>query len=133
MKSKHFELRERATRILGLGRIFNIDEIQQAYHRQIKLVHPDKGRQIVDGIDSLDVAKLVIQSYGFLMGKNLSTTMLEDDVLVYSLIGNITSIKETVDYGEWDLNKFYNQFENSIWANSPSLKHELKYKFGGVC
>ena len=129
MKSRTFELRERATRILGLKRIYSKSELKKAYYRQMQLVHPDKDRKIISGIDSWELAKLVIQAHDFLIGKKSSTTMLKNDYMVTALIGEITPFEETVDCN-CSLSRFYDDFSNSIWPYSANDK--LKYKFGGI-
>lgn len=132
MKSRTFELRERATRILGLNRIYTKFELKKAYYRQIRLVHPDHGRKNISGIDSWELARLVIQAHNFLIGKKSITTMLENDYLVTMLIGEITPLKETIDNCICNLSRFYDDYSNSIWPYSLTEDRKLKYRFGGV-
>lgn len=130
MVSKEFELRERATQILGLNRIYSSKEARESYVRQIKMIHPDIVIGFIDNIPNDDLTKLVIQAYHFLVERKGPTTMLENDDLVSTLIGKITPIKETKEYGIWNSSNFYDSFNNSIW---PKSEEKNKYKFGGIC
>lgn len=127
--SKEFELRERATKILGLNRVYSKTEPRKAYIRQIKKIHPDLVIGHVDDIPNDELTRLVIQAYHFLVERKGPVTMLEDDNLVFKLIGKRTPIKETKDGYDWNASKFYDDFSKSIW---PEEK-KSKYKFGGIC
>ncbi|MBU0718894.1 MAG: hypothetical protein KJ749_11650 [Planctomycetes bacterium] len=85
MKDRDVEIRERALAIFGVASICDIEQIRRNFRRQIRLVNPDgPGRldQNVPGFDNTEVARLLIQAYGHLTGRNSPTTMIENDVLV---------------------------------------------------
>ncbi len=99
-------------------------------------MHPDGPRrfeQNVPGFDNTEVARLLIQAYGHLLGRRGPTTMIENDALVGVLLdGRITPMAETTTYEGWHANQFYDQFQKSIWPESPTLERELRYKFKGL-
>jgi len=136
MKDRDVEIRERAMAILGVSSIYDTDQIRRNFLRQIRLLHPDgpnRHDENVPGFDNTEVARLLIQAYGHLTGRTSPTTMIENDALVGTLLdGRITPMAETTTYERWHANQFYDQFRNSIWPDSPSLKRELQYKFKGI-
>lgn len=137
MKERDVEIRERALAILGVSSIYDTPQIRHNFRRQIRLVNPDgpeHSSRNVPGFDNTDVARLLIQAYGYLMGRHGPTTMLENDALVGTLLdGQITPMAETTTAAEWHANRFYDQFRNSIWPETDMSADERKYKFKGIC
>lgn len=128
MKHRNIEINERARKILKLKRNFR---------RQIKLVNPNgpnAENYNVPGYSNSDVARLLIQLYGLIRGKNFPTKMIEEDNLVGKLIGekNIVPIGETSPPESFDLLSHYD-FGLGWPENSEKEKERLKYKFGGIC
>ena len=136
-KKRSIEIRERAVALLGVHSPWNQHEIQQNFRRQMKLVNPNGPQRLattVPGHNNEEIARLLIQAYAHLMGRHCPTTMLEDDALVGTLLdGKITPIDQTTTDEQWHILRYYDQFQNSIWADTPSLDDEQKSKFGGIC
>ena len=130
--NKNFELRERATKILGLDRIYNKKDARSSYIRQIKMIHPDLTIGKVEDIPNDELTMLVIQSYNYLVNNKGPTTMIEDDKIIFKLIGERTPFKEILERSKWDPNNFYDDFSNSIWPTNDD-DESFKYKFGGIC
>lgn len=122
--------------LLGVNSIYDQQTIRRNFLRQIKLVHPDRPQykgEGVPGFSNADIARLIIQAYGRIMRYNWPTTMLENDRIVGTLLnGRITPIDQTQTEAQWNANQFYDQFQNSIWPSSSSLKKEARYKFKGL-
>ena len=137
MKPRSLEIRERAMAILGVSSIYDTDAIRRNFHRQIRLVNPNgphRREHVIPGFPNSEVARLLIQSYCYLIGRTCPTTVIEDDALVGTLLdGDITPIRETSVQAEWRAEQFYDQFRNSIWPHSPQFERERKQKFGGIC
>jgi hypothetical protein len=138
MKDRAIEIRERAMAILNVSSIYDKGEIRRNFLRQIRLVHPDgphRHDQNVPGFDNTEIARLLIQAYGHLLGRNRPTTMIENDALVGLLLdGRITPMDQTTTYEGWHANKFYDQFQNSIWPEPSESEAERArlYKFNGM-
>jgi len=128
--SKTFKLRERSRKLLGLNRIFTEKDLQNAFKRQIFLIHPDKGKFFINTIDNLTITKLIIQAYGFLMKRNFPTTMLEDNELVSKMIEDIGPL-DSFDI-VWNMAKFYDDFNKNIWPENENVTDKMKYKFKGI-
>lgn len=137
MKDRDVEIRDRAMAILGVSSAFDTDVIRRNFLRQIRLVHPDgpqRNAQNVPGFRNVDVARLLIQAYGHLLGRHGPTTMLEDDALVGTLLdGQITPMSQTQPYTQWQATRFYDQFRHSIWpdAAGPDERHK-ESRFKGI-
>ena len=86
--------------ILGISSIYDTGRIRENFRRQIRLVNPNGPRRSVEnvpGFSNDEVARLLIQAYGHLMNRHCSTTMLEDDGLVGTLLdGHRTPMAQTV-------------------------------------
>jgi len=79
MKNRDIEIRQRALAILGLSSLDGTGQIRRNFLRQIRLVHPDGPHgqdQNVPGFDNAEVARLLIQAYGHLLGRHCPTTMI---------------------------------------------------------
>ena len=138
MRDRDVEIRERAMAILGVSSLYDKAEIKRNFRRQMRLVHPDgpnRHAENVPGFDNTEVARLLIQAYGHLLGRHCPTTMLENDALVGALLGGrITPMAQTTTYEQWNANRFYDQFRNSIWpepSETETMRHGL-YKFKGI-
>ena len=124
--------------ILNVSSIYDKGEIRRNFLRQIRLVHPDgphRHDQNVPGFDNTEIARLLIQSYGHLLGRNCPTTMIENDALVGLLLdARITPMDQTTTYEGWHANKFHDQFHNSIWPEPSESEAERArlYKFKGM-
>lgn len=136
-KSRNLEIRERALAILNVHSAWDQTEIKRNFRRQIRLVNPSGPKRVekrVPGYDNSQVARLLIQAYNHLIGRNGPTTMLEDDGLVGLLLGGrITPLDQTTTYEEWNALQYYDQFRKSVWPAFPSAEEERKWKFGGIC
>ena len=138
MKDRATEIRDRAIAILGVSSVYDRTEIRRNFLRQIRLVHPDGPRrhdQNVPGFDNTEVARLLIQAYGHLLGRNCPTTMVKNDALVGTLLdGRITPLAQTATYDGWHATQFYAQFQNSIWPKPSAAEVERVrlYKFKGI-
>lgn len=136
MKDRAIEIKERAMGILAVSSIYDSAEIRRNFLRQIRLVHPDgphRHEQNVPGFTNSDIARLLIQAYTLLCGRNGPTTMLENDDLVGKLLnGNITPIDQTASPEDVFIDRFYDQFRHSIWPESELAKEQSRHKFGGV-
>ena len=123
-KLRDIELRERALKLLNVTTIYEADEIKRNFRRQIKLVNPNgpsRDGESVPGYSNRSVAKLLIQAYGLLTGRHAPTTMLEDDILLGTLLaGDITPMSQTTNRDEWSATRFYDQFQHSIWPQPSS-------------
>ncbi len=136
MKDRDVEIRERAMAILGVDSVHDQQRIRTNFLRQIRLVHPDgpdRHSEDVPGFDNSEIARLIIQAYGHLMHYNWPTTMLENDRIVGTLLnGRITPIDQTWTHEQWKANRFYDQFNGSIWPKTPSFEKEARCKFKGI-
>ncbi|MBN2451708.1 MAG: hypothetical protein JXR77_15065 [Lentisphaeria bacterium] len=137
-KDRAIEIRERAMAILSVSSIYDTSEVRRNFLRQIRLVHPDgphRHDQNVPGFDNTQVARLLIQAYGCLTGRNWPTSMLENDALVGTLLGGrITPMSQTTTGEQWNASQFYDQFQNSIWPepSKAEAQRHASYKFKGL-
>ena len=134
-KPRQIELRERARKLLGVQTAYDTEEMKHNFRRQMKLVNPHRpqiaGRGIA-GHSNDEVASLLIQAYRLLVSGEGPTTMLEDDVLVGTMLsGDITPLSDTETDTSWSAHKFYDQFQQSIWPE-PSAEdiEKAQHKFG---
>ena len=136
-KKRSIEIRERALALLGVQTPWNHKEIQRNFRRQMKLVNPNGPQRLstaVPGYSNEEIARLLIQAHAHLTGRRCPTTMLEDDALVGTLLnGAITPIEQTTTDEQWHILRYYDQFQNSIWPDTPSLDRDRRGKFGGIC
>ncbi len=111
MKLRDQEITDRARKILGLSEGAPQENIQKAYRRKAKQVHPDIGER------DERIMGAINQAYARLTpGKSGPTSLLENDKLVELLINlPVDPIEQTKTYEEWMLDRFYNLGSDSIW------------------
>ena len=108
MKFKEDELMERALKVLETP-LIDKKELKQAYRKKARQVHPD-----LTGKDSR-LMGVVSQAYALLIGKERPTSLLENDELVSSIIGEkITPFKKIPTYEDLQKEQFYNNGIPSI-------------------
>jgi curved DNA-binding protein CbpA len=109
MKFREDELKERARNLLGINNKADEKQIQKAYRKKVKEIHPD----ITKNNDK--IMGLISQAYALLKGRNRPLSLLESDNLVSSIINNpITPINQTFTYEQWQREQFYSDGIPSI-------------------
>jgi len=137
MKSKDTELIERAMKLLCIDSRYDLKSARKSFIAKMKLVHPDGPngfKKNVPGFDNTEIARLLIQAYGLIIKRNFPTSMLENDFLVGTMLnGEIVPISQTTSAEKWSAEKFYDQFNKSIWPNDSENNESIKeWKFQGL-